>query len=156
METGELIPRIPPQNGGEEAGAKHAQHFFRLYNGCDGIYRTLLFARERGRRVHVEKVCSSGIKVTTPEYTDYVWTGDQVVEECCSGDVRFVGRVGWIRRRADGRVEACVVDGDMIQAFGVRLDGRGPASFNLNGNGEVERHGGPPRNIRVARQGDPA
>ena len=70
-----------------------------------------------GRDVRVEPVGGCGMKVSTPEYTDYVFLGDELVEEDC-GDVRFVGRAGWIRRGAAGEVEASLPDGELIEAFG--------------------------------------
>jgi len=145
METGELIPKLHPACGGVEARAKHAQHYFRLYNHTDGIYRTLLFARERGREVRVESFGASGMKVVTPEYTDHVWLHNDLVEESIDG-VRFVGRAGWIRRAADGTVTACVPDGELIEAFGVRFEGRGPWSAGKEG---VVIHRGAPRSVQV-------
>ncbi len=146
METGEIIPNFNPPGKPDEK-LKHAQHYFRLYNGKDGIYRTLLFAKERGREVRVEPVGASGMKVITPEYTDYVWLHNDVVEERQS-EVRFIGRSGWIRREASGAVRAVVPDGELIEAFGVRIEGHGPWSFNLNGTGKAEILGGAPRVIR--------
>ncbi|MFZ4778946.1 MAG: hypothetical protein ACOYM3_26570, partial [Terrimicrobiaceae bacterium] len=55
METGELIPNFNPPGKPDEK-LKHAQHYFRLYNKTDGIYRTLLFAKERNREVRIENV----------------------------------------------------------------------------------------------------
>jgi hypothetical protein len=146
METGELIPKLHPACGGEEASAKHAQHYFRLYNHTDGIYRTLIFARERGREVRIESFGASGMKVVTPEYTDHVWLHNDMLDESIDG-VRFVGRAGWIRRAADGAVAACVPDGELIEAFGVRFEGRGPWSAGKDG---VVIHSGAPRAVQVS------
>jgi hypothetical protein len=148
IETGELVPHVHPGCGGEGARARHAQHYFRLYNKHDGIYRTLLFAKERGREVRIEAVGESGIKVVTPEYTDYVWLHNDAVDEVADG-VRFVGRAGWMRRTAAGAVMACVPDGEHIAAFGVQIAGRGPWSFNLDGSAGGKVLGGPPRGIRI-------
>jgi hypothetical protein len=145
METGELIPNVHSAGGGEEARAKHAQHYFRLYNHTDGIYRTLLFARERGREIRIESFGASGMKVVTPEYTDHVWLHNDMVDESIDG-VRFVGRAGWIRRAADGAVTACVPDGELIEAFGSRFEGRGPWSAGKDG---VVIHRGAPRTVQI-------
>ncbi len=120
FESGELVPT--PQVLG--ANNPHRQRFFRLYNETDGIYRTVMFAQEPGRKVTIETVSPSGVRVVTPEYEDYVFINDEVVTEAIKG-VRFTGRVGWVRREKSGRVSACVPDGDLIAAFGVRLTGRG-------------------------------
>jgi hypothetical protein len=148
METGEIIPNVHPGCGGEEAKKKHAQNYFRLYNKKDGIYRTLLFAKERNREVRIENVGVCGMKVVTPEYTDYVFIHNDVIDESCDG-VRFVGRVGWIRRDAKGNVQACVPDGDLIQAFGTKIEGRGPWTYNIDGNDGIKLFEGPPRSVRV-------
>jgi len=87
------------------------------------------------------------MKVTTPEYTDYVFLNDEAVSESV-GDVRFNGRAGWIRGEADGVVRACVTDGDSIAAFGVLIEGRGPWSYNLDGQGRIAIQG-TPRGVRV-------
>ena len=60
----------------------------------------------------------------------------------------FTGRAGWIRREASGTVRACVADGDFIQAFGTRLEGRGPWSYNLEGREEIAIQG-TPRGVKV-------
>jgi hypothetical protein len=167
IETGELVPHVHPGCGGEGARARHAQHYFRLYNKHDGIYRTLLFAKERGREVRIEAAGESGIKVITPEYTDYVWLGNEVVtarwtapsvaRSGVAGDgdahleeVRFTGRAGWIRREASGQVRAVVPDGERLGAFGVGIEGRGPWSYNLQNDGKVALHAGPPRQVAAA------
>jgi len=142
METGELVPNVHPGCGGEEMRAKHAQHFFRLYNPEDGIYRTLLFARERQREVRIENVGASGLKVITPEYTDYVWLHNDTVDEAADG-LRFVGRAGWIRRTAEGHISACIPDGELISAFGESFDGRGP--WSTGDSGAITIHRGAPR-----------
>ncbi|MFA6292473.1 MAG: hypothetical protein WC637_11860 [Victivallales bacterium] len=149
METGEIIPNVHPGCGGEEARKKHSQNYFRLYNHQDGIYRTLLFAKERNREVRIENVEEFGMKVVTPEYTDYVFIHNDVIDESCDG-VRFVGRVGWIRRDAKGNVQACVPDGDVIQAFGTKIEGRGPWTYNIDGKDGIKLLDGPPRSVRVS------
>lgn len=144
METGELIPNVHPDYGGEEARAKHAQHYFRLTNQIDGIYRTLIFARERGRDVKMTNVGNHGIKIITQEYTDYVFVHNDFIHEE-TAEVSFSGKVGWIRKTAGGDIQAVVPDGDFIEAFGLRLQGRGPWSYNLNGHEKIKLHGGAPR-----------
>jgi len=148
METGELIPNVHSSCGGEEARAKHAQDYFRLYNHTDGIYRTLLFARERGRDVRVESFGASGMKIVTPEYTDFVWLHNDLVEES-SGEASFTGRAGWIRRTSDGSVQACVPDGERICAFGVSFDGRSPWTYGVSGRDILEVQGPTPRSVLV-------
>jgi len=64
-------------------------------------------------------------------------------------DVAFRGRAGWIRRETDGTVRAGLVDGDWIEAFGTRIDGMGPWTYNVDRPDDIERKGGPPRTIRV-------
>jgi hypothetical protein len=150
METGELIPKVHPSCGGEEARAKHAQHYFRLYNHTDGIYRTLLFAREREREVCIESFGASGMKIVTLEYTDHVWLHNDLVDESMDG-VRFVGRAGWIRRAADGAVTACVPDGELIEAFGVCFEGRGPWRYDSQNTSGIELRGGPPRKVLISK-----
>ena len=141
-----MIPNFNPAYKPADEKLKHSQHFFRLYNRQDGIYRTLIFARERGRDVRVQAVGKSGMSVVTPEYSDYVFLDNEVLDET-GGDVRFTGRVGWIRREASGRIRACVPDGEAIAAFGVRIEGRGPWAYNMDGAEKVELKGGPPRNV---------
>lgn len=150
METGELIPKI--HKVADDAMAerqKHAQHYFRLYNEEDGIYRTLLFARERDRDVRIEPLGKEGIQVTTPEYTDHVYISDTTMEEA-----GFTGRAGWIRRYADGRIEACVPDGERIEAFGVRVEGRGPWTYGLEAAGKASSLGPTPRPVAVTEVTD--
>ena len=160
METGELIPNYNPPGKPDER-LKHSQHYFRLYNKTDGIYRTLLFSQERGRSVRIEPVGASGMKVVTPEYTDYVWLHNDVMDErwtptspaasdsARESAIHFIGRAGWIRRRSDGTIMASLADGERIQAFGKCFEGRGPWSFNLAGSNTVELHGGPPRQVGI-------
>ena len=143
LETGELIPNVHPGCGGESARAKHAQHYFRLYNRQDGIYRTVLFAKESRREVRIESLGGSGVRVITPEYTDHVFLHNDVVRE-----PGFVGRAGWIRQRADGQVQACVPDGEAIEAFGRQFEGRGPWSCGVTGTDRIELHGGAPRTVQ--------
>ena len=149
FETGELVP-APPRYG-EGSANPHRQKFFRLYNMNDGVYRTLLFAQERGRNVAIGKAGQAGVRVTTPEYTDYIFIGDAISAEKAGG-VSFDGRVGWIRREASGNVIACMPDGDAIEAFGVRIDGRGPWSYNMDGNKGLEIRG-VPRKVNVTAAG---
>ena len=146
METGEIIPNVHPGCGGEEAKKKHSQNYFRLYNQKDGIYRTLLFAKERGREVRIENFGNCGIKVVTPEYTDYVFMHNDVIDESCDG-VCFVGRVGWIRRDADGKITACVPDGDLLQAFGIELEARGPWTYNMGDKKGFDFKGPTPQTV---------
>ena len=151
METGEIVPNVHPGCGGEDARKNHAQHYFRLYNRQDGIYRTLLFARERGREVCIEALGEHGVKVVTPEYTDYVFLHNEpVVAKSATDGVAFAGRCGWIRRDSAGRIQAVVPDGDRIAAFGVQLDGRGPWTYNLDGTGKIDLRDGAPRQVRVS------
>ena len=162
MESGELIPDYNPPGKPDER-LKHAQHYFRLYNKTGGIYRTLLFARERGREVSVEQISASGMKIVTPEYTDYVWLHNDTVDErgtAASGGVsdsgvHFIGRSGWIRRDKNGKVQACLADGELIQAFGLRMEGRGPWSYNVKGTGDIALHDGAPRSIRIMTENTP-
>jgi len=149
METGELIPNLHPAGGGEEARKNHAQHFFRLYNQADGIYLTLLFSKERSRHVELSGIGERGMKVVTPEYTDYVFLHNDIIHEE-TAEAAFNGRAGWIRRWNDGRVQACLVEGDMIQAFGLHIEGRGPWSFNSENADRVELHGGAPRAVKIS------
>jgi len=148
LATGELVPRVHPGCGGDAARAKHAQHFFRLTNGQDGIYRTLLFARERDRSVTLSAVGRHGIKVVTDAYTDIVFLHNDFVEEQTE-EASFSGRAGWIRRTRDERVQACVPDGAAIAAFGLRIEGRGPWSHGRVEAGKPVVMGQPPRTVRV-------
>jgi hypothetical protein len=148
LETGELIPNYNPPGKPDEK-LKHAQHYFRLYNNTDGIYRTLLFAKERGREVRMEPVGASGLKIVTPEYTDYAWLHNEVVDEAGVDGVHFVGRAGWIRRAVDGVVKACVPDGEIIQAFGMCFEGRGPWNYSGVAGGGISLPGGAPRSVRI-------
>ena len=147
FETGEFFPG--PQRFGEGAGNPHRQRYFRIYNLGDGIYRTLLFAQERDRSVHIEAAGPYGFKIITPEYVDYVFANDEMVYEDV-GDMAFAGRVGWIRRTSTGTIAACVPDGDSIAGFGIRIDGRGPLHYNMDGRGSVQIDG-VPREVRVSR-----
>jgi len=147
IETGELIPNYNPPGRPDER-FKHAQHYFRLYNKTDGIYRTLLFAQERERAVEVRSVGEHGFTIVTPDYTDYVFLHNDMVEHA-DDDIQFIGRVGWIRRSIDGRIQACMPDGDLIEAFGVRIDGRGPWTYNLDGCETVTVLGPTPRNVHL-------
>jgi hypothetical protein len=142
IETGELVPHVHPGCGGEAARARHAQHYFRLYNRTDGLYRTVLFAQERGRDVRIEPLAAGGFRVTTPEYTDEVYLHNEVIVSA-----GFTGRAGWIRRWSDGRVLACVPDGDRIEGYGIRIEGRGPWTYGVDSPGAIALRGGPPRQV---------
>ena len=134
LDTGELIPA--PDRFGQGAANPHRQKFFRLYNHQDGLYRTVLFAKERDRQVTIESFGACGAKITTPQYTDYAFINDQLVTEQVDG-VSFTGRVGWIRRHSDGRILAAMPDGDVIAAFNTRIEGMGPWSYNMEGKDEL-------------------
>ncbi|MFW5856744.1 MAG: hypothetical protein ACOCX4_02615 [Planctomycetota bacterium] len=146
-ETGHFTPG---QRGQKERSRPedHAQAYVRLYNRKDGIYRTLLFAKERERDVTLAPAGAHGMRVETPEYTDYVFLHDDLIEETFDG-IAFRGRAGWIRREADGTIRAGLVDGDWIEAFGTRIDGMGPWTYNVDRPDDIERKGGPPRTVRV-------
>jgi hypothetical protein len=143
METGEIVPKL---NAPDEVRARHAQHYFRLYNTTDGIYRTVLFAQERGRAVTIDGVGEHGLRIVTEAYTDYVFVHNDFITVRGEG-VAFNGRAGWIRRTADGQVQASVPDGEMIEAFGVRITGRGPWTY---ADGAVTLHGGAPRRVTIS------
>lgn len=143
IETGELVPNYHPAGKPDES-RKHAQHYVRLYNHQDGIYRTVIFAQERGRAVQIQSLGRTGLQITTPEYTDHVFLHNDVVRE-----PGFVGRAGWLRRRADGTVQVCVPDGEWIAGFGREFTGRGPWTYNLDQPNAVTLRGGPPRTVRV-------
>ncbi|MFP4028663.1 MAG: hypothetical protein ACLFWL_12810 [Candidatus Brocadiia bacterium] len=144
-ETGSFVP-----DGGKppEEMTPHGQSFFRIYNRMDGIYRTLLFAREPGQEVTLEPWGNYGMKTETLNFTDYVFMHDERIEQA-HGSTCFAGRTGWIRRRDDGQVQACLIDGDEIGAFGTRLKGEGPWMYNVEGTERVDLYGGPPREIQV-------
>jgi len=145
METGLLVP------GPERYGANnpHRQSYFRLYNLTGDSYRTALFAQERDRAVTIESCGASGMKIATPEYTDYVFVSDTKVCEQV-GDVQFIGKVGWIRHDALGEIRAVMADGERIQAFGVTISGRGPWTYNADGSGQL-RITGTPRPVKIER-----
>ncbi len=69
--------------------------------------------------------------------------------ETAADGVRFRGAFGWIRRRRDGQVLAAVPDGDAIEAWGVRIEGRGPWTYNLDGLGTLDVRGPTPRRVEV-------
>ncbi len=148
LEKGEIIPAVRGASGDNGAGRLHAQHYFRLYNQTDGIYRTLLFAREPGRQVQISSPCEHVIKVETEAFTDYlVLHEDEVIVDL--PELSFRGRAGWIRREANGVIRACVPSGCELAAFGTRFDGRGPWHYNLaDGNGLVVC-ASPPRQVTV-------
>lgn len=116
FETGELVPRVHPACGGEEARARHAQHYFRLYNHVGAIYRTLLFAVKGENKPEITPVGVNGIQVITKQYTDYVFLNNDFIAER-TDNVEFRGRAGWIRRYIDGRIQSCLPDGELIEAF---------------------------------------
>jgi hypothetical protein len=143
--SGELVP--VPQVYGEGVTNPHRQRFFRLYNPYDGVYRTVLFAQERGRNVRVERLGAGGVRVTTPEYEDIVFLNDECVTEEADA-AKFRGRAGWIRRETYGAIRACVPSGDSIMAFGQRIEGRGPWSYNMDGKRSLV-YDGVPRKIQI-------
>lgn len=145
-ETGELVPA--PQRFGEGTLNPHRQHYGRVSNHQDGIYRTVLFAREPGREVQLTGYGEAGVRITTPEYTDYVFLHNDVVAHH-DAKVGFTGRCGWVRQSTAGVVQAVVPDGELLEAFGHRIEGRGPWEFNQDGKGEVRPLGGVPRTFRV-------
>jgi hypothetical protein len=151
MQTGELIPNLHPGCGGAEMRQRHAQQYCRLYNKHDGIYRTLLFAQERSRDVTITPLSGSGFRVQTQQYTDYVFTHNETTTTRLDEEgVTFTGSVGWIRKQHDdGQVMASVLEGDAITAFGVSIKGRGPWSYNLDGDSKITPLGGPPRSVDV-------
>ncbi len=150
-ETGELRPGTHRRQAGD---AEHRQEYFRLYNRQDGIYRTVLFAQERDRAVDIAPLGAHGVRITTAQYTDCVFLHDEAIE-ARTPDASFTGRVGWIRRQQDGAVQACVPEGELISAFGVRIAGRGPWSWNLRGDRQVQIHAGPPRPVEIQRDTTP-
>ncbi|MCX5659167.1 MAG: hypothetical protein NTW19_05520 [Planctomycetota bacterium] len=145
MQTGELTPKFRTP----EQAAPHRQSFFRIYNTTDALYRTVLFAQERERKVEITRVGKTGVRVSTPEYVDYAFVSDEVATERLA-DVAFVGRAGWIRRWACGKIEAAMPDGDLIGAFGTRIEGRGPWAYNAEGKGAMEIRG-TPRAVKVSK-----
>jgi hypothetical protein len=52
------------------------------------------------------------------------------------------------QRETSGPMRACVPDGDVIEAFGKRIEGRGPWTYNLDGKETVEFKG-VPRTVQV-------
>jgi hypothetical protein len=150
METGRISPgnRVPP------AENKQTQDYFRLYNQTDGIYRTVLFARERNRALSMIPVGNHGVKVVTPEYTDYVFLHNQDIREDfvdAGQTVSFVGQGGWIRKNSDGSIQAMMINGQSMAAFGKTFDGQGPWTFNLHKDGKARLLDGPPRPLSVDR-----
>ena len=147
MECGELIPQVLRE--GRPVGEAHRQSYFRLYNTDDNIYRTLLFARERRRAVQIHPCGRHGLRVVTPEYTDFVFAHNDIITEQ-TPDARFTGRCGWIRRWTDGRLAACLPDGDLIAAFGLHIRGRGPWTYNGDGEDGLKIAGATPREVVVS------
>jgi len=149
FEQGELTPSIRGKDDPQEA-AKHRQSYFRLYNHEDGIYRTLLFAKEREREVHISTVGEHGIQVVTPEYMDYVFVHEQPIQ-VKTDDIQFEGHTGWIRRENNGTVRAVMLDGQRLEAFGYCFAGRGPWTYNIEQSDAFTIKNGPPRRITVHR-----
>jgi len=147
VETGRLVPNFHPL-GKPDAAQKHAQSFWRLYNTTDGIYRTLLFAQERDCEVSLTPVGHHTMCVKTTHYTDHVFIHDQPFEERF-GDIHFRGCSGWVRQTTDGRIRAMMIDGDLLSVGRVRISGRGPWSYNFDGDTRVVLLGGPPRKIQI-------
>ena len=145
FETGFISPG-PNRNWTPEDNP-HRQSVLRLYNDNDGVYRTLLFARNPGQGVRIERAGATGLKVSTDLYTDYCFASDEVVREK-TDEFTFWGRVGWIRRDASGVVSAVVPDGEMIEAFGVKIAGRGPWQYDHNSK-SAAAIGGVPRPVIV-------
>ncbi len=150
METGELIPKLRNAETPASEALKHAQHYLRLYNKTDGIYRTLLFAKEKGRDVQIKNVGKYGIKVITAEYTDYVFLHNDFIDEI-TDEVSFKGRAGWIRQSKDGNVFASIADGYSISAFNRSFEGFGPWSTDCKNGETITIHNGPPRKVDVRR-----
>jgi len=148
METARIVPRFRLD---EEPGAaeRHAQQVARIYNIADGIYRTVIFAREKGRDVRIEKLGRFGMRIMTAEYEDAVWLHNDTVEDSGSG-FRFVGRAGWIRRSALGELTAVMADGEEIAGFGASFHGRGPWVYNADGKRSLEIRAGPQRRVEMA------
>jgi hypothetical protein len=144
MEEGELIP------GGVR---EQRQRFCRLYNPADGVYRTVLFAQERGRDVRLEPVGAAGVRIVTREYEDLVFINDERATENLT-DAQFQGRVGWIRRETSGRISACVPDGESISALGMTIAGRGPWWYDDHDSPELSV-ASVPRPIQVQRSPHP-
>ncbi|MFW6058809.1 MAG: hypothetical protein ACODAQ_01425 [Phycisphaeraceae bacterium] len=141
-EDGLLVPG--PGKYGEGEANPHRQRFFRLYNTQDDRYRTVLFAQQRGGSVTIAPAGEVGVRVETPQYTDYVFVNDQRLTTRVEQGVAFRGRVGWMRRWTDGAVQACVPDGEWIEAFGRRIEGRGPWTLDI-GDSTPRPLAGPPR-----------
>jgi hypothetical protein len=149
LEQGTFVPNFNPPDMPDER-FKHAQDFIRLTNKGDGVYRTVLFAAEKGRDVDFAPCLSTGIRVTTPEYVDYVFAGDETIDEA-AGDIAFRGRNAWIRRTNTGDIRACMIDGDHLQAFGMRLTGIGPWSYSSAEGAVIHR--GAPRGVDITAIG---
>ena len=104
----------------------------------------MIFAKERGRDVKLSAIGETGIKIETPEYTDYAFLKNEGVKEV-HPEVRFDGSAGWIRQvKADRSVQAMMLDGDSIAAFGTTLRGRGPWMYD---KGTLTLLGGAPRSV---------
>ncbi len=143
-----------PEKFGKGADNAHRQAYIRLVNKTDGTYRVLLFAREPGREVSIRSLGATGFCITTPVYTDIVFIGDrdqvETITDPLLGQIRFVGRAGWMRRTAAGVVSAVVSDGSEFTAFGLALAGRGPWAWNLTGD-ETATVVGTPRPVSTRK-----
>ena len=91
------------------------------------------------REVSIESCGTAGMKITTPEYTDYVFVSDTRISEQLD-DVHFIGKSGWIRRDARGEIRAVMAEGERIEAFGITITGRGPWTYNADGSAQAQRH----------------
>jgi hypothetical protein len=125
FEGGELVPKLRERPEDDPDRHKHAQHFCRIYHPDGERYRVLIFAKEPDRGVTITPIGGVGFRVTTPGYEDLVFLSDEFTTASGEGWA-FAGKAGWIRRWADGRVEAAVPDGEWIAGFGLEVSGRGP------------------------------
>ena len=148
FENGRLVPNYEPY-GDKNAKFAHAQDWFRIRNVSDGIYRTLIFAKEKNRKVKIGKAGKYGMRIETESYVDYIFMHNDVFEDALPDGIAFSGRYGWIRRKSDGEISATVTDGNFIQAFGKKIEGRGPFTFNVDERNKVVLKGGPPRHVAV-------
>jgi len=151
IETGEIVPNLHSGCGGDEQRKKHSQNYFRLYNEDDGIYRTLIFAQERGRELQIKNIGKYGIKVITPEYTDYVFLHNDFINEI-TDEVSFRGRAGWIRKTSDGNIFASIPDGSAISAFNRSFEGFGPWSTDCKTGETITIHNDPPRKVNIRHE----
>lgn len=148
IETGRLSPPVRAKHGGEEIAEQQSQNFVRLYNESDGMYRTLLFAREKGREVSVKSVGLYGFQVKTPDYVDVIFIHNDFIEDEV-GDIRFAGRVGWIRMTPDGNTQAYMVDGERFEIGDLCLEGKGPWKYDQQASPCLVSLGGTPRSLQM-------